>query len=366
LLATEKVDGNNGAHWFLEATPTVTFDEIGGLDEQIEKLQSAFVIRFEHPEVAERYGLDQSGSALLKGPPGTGKTMLAKALANWLASLSPDGEARFISIKPGEFGSVWYSQTEANIREVFRVAREFGERNPRIPVVIFLDEIDSIGAPRGESFHRIDDRVQLALAAELDGLDGRRNVFVVAATNRAEDLDAAFLRNGRLGDAPIEVPRPNRDAAAAILAKYLVEELPYADGRDELIDAAVARLYSANGDGDVARITFRDGTARVVRGADLVSGAALAKIAHDARTRACLREVRTGERGVRLEDLLESIADELEAQGSLLTPRSCHRFVGNLPQDNQVVRVERLRTESATRRHRYLTLHRPEAREEAA
>ena len=364
MLAIEKVEGNSGEHWFLESTPDVTFDDIGGLDAQIEKLQNAFLIRFDHPEKADRYGVESQGSALLKGPPGTGKTMLAKALANWLASLSPDAEARFIAIKPGEFGSVYYSQTEANIREVFRVAREFGEENPRIPVVIFLDEIDSIGAPRGESFHRIDDRVQLSLAGELDGLKDRGNVFVIAATNRAEDLDAAFVRNGRLGDDPIEVPRPNREAALAILRKYLAEELPYADGRDELVDAAVAHLYSSNGQSDVARVTFRDGTERVIRAADLVNGASLAKIARDTRNRACLRDARTGEEGVRLADVMDAIADELDAQASLLTPRSCRRFVTGLPQDNDVARVERLRTEETVRSHRYLQLHR--VREEAA
>jgi len=366
LLAIEKVDSSTGRHFFLEKTPSVTFRDIGGLDEPIEKLQSAFRIRFEHPETAARYGVPVQGSALLNGPPGTGKTMLAKALANWLASLSPDGEARFISIKPGQLGSVWYSQTEANIREVFRVAREFGEENPRIPVVIFLDEIDSIGTPRGESFHRIDDRVQLALAGELDGLEERGNVFVIAATNRAEDLDAAFLRNGRFGDSPIEVPRPNRDAAIAILGKYLREDLPYEGSRDELIDVAVARLYSANGESDVARITFRDGTERVVRAADLGSGASLAKVARDAQSRACLRDARTGERGIRTEDVLEAIADELEAQASVLTPRSCRRFVRGLPQDTDPVRVERLQERETVRRHRYLELGRAAAREVAA
>jgi proteasome-associated ATPase len=373
LLATEKVERASGDHLFLERTPDVRFEDIGGLDQQIERLQNVFLLSFEHPEVADRYGITNRGSALLKGPPGTGKTMLAKALANWLASLVPGGEARFIYIKPGEFGSVWYSQTEANIREVFRVAREFGKKHPRIPVVIFLDELDAMGAPRGESYHRVDDRAQLALAAEVDGLEERGNIFVIAATNRAEALDEAFIRSGRFGDDPIEVPRPNRVAARAILAKYFNHEYPYsANGggpdaaREELLDAAVSRLYSSNGASDIATITFRDGTDRVIRAADVVNGASLAKIARDTRSRACLRETRSGEVGIRVSDLLESIADEVEAQASLLTPASCRRYIHDLRQDVDVVRVERARTESTVRQHRYFEVDRAEAAEEAA
>jgi proteasome-associated ATPase len=363
LLATERVAGAAGEHWFLEKTPDVTFDDIGGLDEQIEKLRSEFVIRFRHADTAALYRAQTRGSVLLKGRPGNGKTMLAKALANWLASLSPDGESRFIAIKPGELGSVWYSQTEANIREVFRVAREFGERNPCSPVVIFMDEFDVFGGPRGESFHRVDDRVTLALAGELDGLKERGNVFVIAATNRAEDLDPCFLRNGRLGDDPIEVPRPNRDAAVAILGKHFPSEIPWADDREEVIDAAVARIYSPNGESEIARVTFRDGQERVVRAADLTNGAALAKVARDAVHRAVRRHVATGDAGVRVADVMESVADELDAQASLLTPRNVGRLVDGLPQDAAAVRVERLRTAETARRHRYLRLH---VREEAA
>jgi proteasome-associated ATPase len=365
LLALERVDGSNGRRWFLEKTPDVTFDDIGGLDAQIEKLRSDFLIRYRHPEIATLYRARPKGSVLLKGRPGTGKTMLAKALANWLASLSPDGESRFIAIKPGELGSVYYSQTETNIREVFRVAHEFGARNPRIPVVIFFDEVDVTAGARGESFHRVDDRVTVALAAELDGLKDRGNVFVIAATNRAEDLDAALLRNGRLGDDPIEVPRPGRDAAIAILRKHLRSDVPWADDRDELIDAAVARIYAPNGESDIARVVLRSGQDRVVRAADLVSGASLAKIARDAVDRAVRRHITTGDVGVRLTDVLDAVADELDGQAGLLTLRNVRRLVDGLPDDAGVARVERLRVGEKARRHRYLRLHR-QGEEEAA
>jgi proteasome-associated ATPase len=365
LLALERVDGTDGRRWFLEKTPDVTFDDIGGLDAQIEKVQREFLIRYRYPELAALYRARPKGSVLLKGRPGTGKTMLAKALANWLASLSPDRESRFIPIKPGELGSVYYSETEANIRAVFRDAREFGERNPRTPVVIFFDEVDSIAASRGASFHRVDDRVTVALAAELDGLKDRGNVFVIAATNRAEDLDPALLRNGRLGDDPIEVPRPNRDAAVAILGKHLRSEVPWADDRDDLVDAAVARIYAPNGESDIARVTLRNGQERVIRAAELMSGAALAKIARDAVYRAMCRHADTGEEGLRLTDVLEAVADELDTQAGLLTIRNVGRLVDGLPEESGVVRVVRLRGVEKARRHRYLRLH-PFGREEAA
>jgi len=220
-LAFEKIERSQGGRMFLEETPSETFDDVGGLDREIQELQRTFRLHLEHPEIVKKYRLARKKSVLFDGPPGTGKTLLARALANWLARLSRAGRSRFMNVKPGQWGSVWYSQTEANCREAFRVAREAGEQDPAVPVVMFLDEIDSIGALRGQSFHRIDDRVLNVLMTELNGLESRGNVVVVAATNRPDVLDPALTRPGRLGDLVLRIGRPNRKAGRDILSKHL-------------------------------------------------------------------------------------------------------------------------------------------------
>jgi SpoVK/Ycf46/Vps4 family AAA+-type ATPase len=243
--------------------------------------------------------------------------------------------------------SMWYSRTEAKIRERFGAARSAAEADPESPVVMFLDEVDSIASARGASVHRVDDRAVDALAVELDGLRSCGNVLVLGATNRKDSLDPALVRPGRFGDAPIKVGRPRRRAARSILAKYLRDDMPYRPGsgsngseREEIIDSTVSRLCSPNGDAEIATITFRDATRRVVRAQDVLSGALLAKIARGAARRACLRHIETGAQGIGFDDVLEAIADEIETAARILTPANCSRFLDDLPQDVDVVKVE--------------------------
>ncbi len=360
-MAFEKVERSRGTHLFLEDTPAETFDAIGGLDIQIDELLRTLRLHLEHQAVARKYGLRPKGSVLLAGPPGNGKTLMARALANWTARVSRSGHARFMNVKPASLHSMWYSQSEANYREAFRVAREAGASEPDVPVVMFFDEVDTIGAARGESLLRVDDRVLTAFMTELDGLESRGNVLVVAATNRPDALDPALLRAGRLGDLVLTIPRPNRSAAREILAKHLDPGIPYAAsgeggaaggdgaaGRQGLIEAAVARIYAPNGLGELAALMLRDGTRRAVTARDLVSGAAIAKIARAAVERACAREVDTGEAGLRSSDLLAAVDAEFESAARALTPANCRRNLEDLPQGVDVVRVDTPRR--ATRR----------------
>ena len=188
-MAFEKVDRPTESSFFLEDTPVQTFDDVGGLDTQIDKLKRSIRLRRQHPEVVRRYRLKQVRSVLMVGAPGTGKTLLARAFANWIAELSPSGRSRFMNIKPAALHSPWYAESEANYREIFRVAREAGRADPEVPVVMFFDEIDSVGSSRTPSSHRVNDRVLTALMTELDGLEDRGNILVLAATNRADALD---------------------------------------------------------------------------------------------------------------------------------------------------------------------------------
>ncbi|MFZ0689904.1 MAG: AAA family ATPase, partial [Acidobacteriaceae bacterium] len=234
----------------------------------------------------------------MEGPPGNGKTKVARSTCNWLAGLSRSGRSRFINVKPGALNSMWYGATENNYREIFRIAREAATADPEVPVVMFFDEVDAIGATRGES-HRIDDRMLNAFMAEVDGLETLRNnnIVILAATNRLDSLDPALLRPGRLGDLVLHISRPKPKAARAILGRHMPADIPYAANgegpaaaREALLDLAVAQLFAQSAETELANLTLRDGKRRLVRAADLVSGAHLESIAQAALQRACIRE----------------------------------------------------------------------------
>jgi proteasome-associated ATPase len=361
LVAFERLPRQRQSGLFLEDTPAERFADIGGLDAQIRTVTDAIRLHWHHPDVVARYGMRRIGSVLLVGPSGTGKTMVARALAHWLASESRSGRARFMNVKPGALSSMWYGQSEENYREAFRIAREAGDEDPDVPVVMFFDEIDGAGGARGQSpVRHIDDKVLTSLLTELDGLVARGNVLIVAATNRRDTLDPALLRPGRLGDLVLDIPRPNRDAAGAVLDRHFPEGAPYGraagdpdGGRRTLIDAAVSRLYAPNAGGPVASITFRDGTRRAVEARELVSGATLAKIARVALERAAMRGIDGGPDAVQVSDVLDAIGDELAAAVATLTPVNCHLFVAGLPQDLLVTRVDPVAVR-IRRPHRFL------------
>jgi proteasome-associated ATPase len=357
MLAYEKLPASDGSHLFFQDPPKASFAAIGGLDAVIRDLKRAVSLRLVHPEAAMVYGAAVPGAYLFEGPPGTGKTMLAGALAEYVGELSGTGRSLFMNVRPGELRSMWYGETERNFRELFRAARIAGEREERVPVIVFFDELDSIAATRGRFGRQIDDRIVQAFASEIDGITNRGNILLIGATNRRDAIDPALLRPGRFGDHSIRIPRPNMAAARSILDKHLYAGAPYGgDGREEIIDAAVSRLYSPNGVMRICKLVLRDASEREVKAPDLMSGASLAKIAQAALSRACYRDIDTGEPGVRVEDIFAGIDEEMESLSRLLTPLNARDHIQDLPDDVDVVRVDRPKGQRARSGHRHLAV----------
>jgi len=357
-LALERIESSRGEDYFIETTPTDSFDDIGGLDREIEELKRMLALHFFHGEMTRRYKLPRRRSVLMQGPPGNGKTRLARSTCRWLAGLSPGARSRFIHVKPGALNSVWYGATEQRYREIFRVAREAAAAGST-PVVMFFDEIDAIGAARGGSHHRIDDRMLNAFMAELDGLEERGNIVVMAATNRLDALDPALLRPGRLGDLVLNIPRPKKNAARLILSRHMPADIPYAANgegpsvaREALLDMAVGQLFASTTDTELAILTLRDGKRRVVRAADLLSGAHLEAIAHTAMERACVREAEGGPAGITSADMGTAVSRFMAAAPGALTPVNARDYLHDLPEDVDVVRVDMVE-HRLNQQHRY-------------
>ncbi|MFQ5653994.1 MAG: AAA family ATPase, partial [Planctomycetota bacterium] len=291
-LAHGRLEGSQFDSWFLDEPPEDRFEDIGGLDEQIEELQNQLALRTLHAGAAKRYDVEPARAVLLTGPPGTGKTLLARGGANWLQAHHPDRRSLFLPVAPGQLNTMWFGETEARYREIFAAARRAAVEADH--VILFFDELDSIASTRGQSIHRVDDKVMMAFASELDGFQKRApNVIVIGASNRADAIDPAILRPGRFGDLSIEVPRPGQKASADILGRYLsANGLPYHDPRgkraseeirEEIIDATAAHIFSPNGIGALAMIACRNNDRRPVMPADLISGAVIARIAREAK-----------------------------------------------------------------------------------
>ena len=358
-LAFEKIAPSKGDEFFLETTPSDTFGEIGGLDREIDQIKRLMTLHLFHSSTASRYQLPRKRSILMEGPPGNGKTKVARAACNFLATLSQSGRSHFLNIKPGSLNSMWYGATEQRYRETFRIAREAAAADPDVPIVMFWDEIDAIGGNRGESAHRIDDRMLNAFMAELNGFENRGNILILAATNRIDSLDPALLRPGRLGDLVLHFPQPRGNAARAILARHMPPDIPYAQNgsttasaREALLDQAVAQLFAHSADTELATLTLRDGKNRIVRAADLVSGAHLESIAQAALERACVREAEGGPAGVSPADMSAAISNFFVAAPRALTPRNARNYLRDLPQDVDVVRVA-LAERKVSHPHRY-------------
>ncbi|MFM7262628.1 MAG: proteasome ATPase [Acidimicrobiales bacterium] len=301
----------------LEEVPDVSYDDIGGLDDQIEQIADAVELPFLHPELFADYRLPAPKGILLYGPPGCGKTMIAKAVANSLAKKvaqrtgADKGRSYFINIKGPELLNKYVGETERHIRLVFQRAREKSLEG--WPVIVFFDEMDSMFRARGTGISSdMESTIVPQLLAELDGVEGLSNVMVIGATNREDLIDPAILRPGRL-DVKIKVERPDRDSARQILARYLVDDLPYgggAEGPAGLIDVTVDEMFRADSATEFLEVTYQNGERETLYYKDFASGAMIENIVRRAKKTAIKRQLAGGAAGIVVDDLLAAIREE--------------------------------------------------------
>jgi proteasome-associated ATPase len=317
----------------LEEVPDVSYADVGGLDGQIEQIADAVELPFLHQDLFAEHRLPAPKGILLYGPPGCGKTLIAKAVANSLAKkvAGTIGEGRgrsyFINIKGPELLNKYVGETERQIRLVFQRAREKSEEG--WPVIVFFDEMDSMFRTRGTGISSdMESTIVPQLLAEIDGVEGLRNVIVIGATNREDLIDPAILRPGRL-DVKIKIERPNRDAARQIFSRYLTTEIPIAEsevvaaGGDaeaavrSMIEATVDTMYTEDEANRFLEVTYQNGDKEILFYKDFASGAMIENIVRRAKKLAIKRVIGGGARGIVRQDLVDSIKQEYKEHEDL-------------------------------------------------
>lgn len=355
-IAFERVEQAQKRRFMLGEAPNVSLDAVGGQEENLEKLLLALTAVLVAPETAAEYGLTGRCSVLLTGPPGCGKTLMVRAAVSHIERMT-GRKAKFFVVKPAEWESSFVGGSEKNVRDLFASLREAAKDGAL--VVLFLDEVDCVGRHRGHFQGHYSDKTLNALLAELDGFTGREGVAVVASTNCKGLIDGALLQ--RLSDQEICVRAPDIDGARSIFAIHLRPTIPFSPNgdaamvtRDEIIETALSRIYSPNSCyAELCRVKFRDGKARTVSGRDFASGRLIEQICRAARLSAYEREVRSGERGLRVCDMEEAVAAAMEKVSTNLTIQSVRNQLPDLPTDVDVVAVERV-ARKVTRPHRLL------------
>ncbi|MHA7207971.1 proteasome ATPase [Arthrobacter sp. MDT1-65] len=322
----EKVPRSEVENLVLEEVPDIAYGDIGGLGPQIEQIRDAVELPFLHPDLYREHGLKPPKGILLYGPPGCGKTLIAKAVANSLAARAAERagvdqiRSYFLNIKGPELLDKYVGETERHIRLIFARARE--KASDGSPVVVFFDEMDSLFRTRGTGVSSdVETTIVPQLLSEIDGVEKLENVIVIGASNREDMIDPAILRPGRL-DVKIKIQRPDAEGAAEIFAKYITADLPlHADdlaenGNDprttiaEMIRRTVEQMYSTDKSNEYLEVTYANGDTEMLYFKDFNSGAVIQNVVDRAKKYAIKDLLLDGSKGLRIEHLMRAVVDE--------------------------------------------------------
>ncbi|MFZ4516043.1 MAG: proteasome ATPase [Acidimicrobiia bacterium] len=331
-LLVERIPRPEVEELVLEEVPDVGYEDVGGLDAQIEQIQDAVELPYLYGDLFKEHRLEPPKGILLYGPPGCGKTLIAKAVANSLAKRVAEktGNANtrsyFLNVKGPELLNKYVGETERQIRLIFERAREKSEEG--VPVIVFFDEMDSLFRTRGTGISSdIESTIVPQLLAEIDGVESLRNVIVIGASNREDLIDPAILRPGRL-DVKIKIERPSPESAKQIFARYLTADLPLAEDETKkassrevavaaMIDTAVDTMYSTGDENRFLEVTYQNGDKEVLYFKDFSSGAMIENIVRRSKKLSIKRQIDGGAPGICAQDLLDSIKQEFREHEDL-------------------------------------------------